>query len=189
MKKNPATLGLIISVAIALLAFGVYSIFLSKKNYHLVDNPTPDTYYFKINNEEQKILGAGQFLKINIHKGQNKISVFDAEKKLIYDTIFNVKKERGLINLTKKDYYIHTQYYGYQLNKDSLLLRQGFTEIDGKKYYGGPKKTTALYIDDFYYNIDEEYDAIIKNIQKVESRTKIFRKQDFINYHNEYYNK
>lgn len=51
------------------------------------------------------------------------------------------------------------------------------------------RKTAALYIDDFYYNIDEEYDAVIKNIQKVESRTKIFRKQDFINYHNEYYNK
>lgn len=187
MKNNPAAIGFVIALAIALLAFGLYSIFLSKKNHYLVDNPTPDTYYFKINNGDEKILGAGQYLKVHLRKGNNNISVFDANKKIILDTIFEVKKERGLINITHHDYYTHTQYYGFQLNKDSLLLRQGFTEIDGKNYYGGAQKHDELYIEDFYYNIDEAYDALIKNIQKVESRTKIFRKQDFINYHNEYY--
>ena len=44
-----------------------------------------------------------------------------------------------------------------------------------------------LYTDDFYFNIDEDYDKVVKNVQKVESRTKIFRKHDFLNYYKEYY--
>ena len=39
-----------------------------------------------------------------------------------------------------------------------------------------------LYIEDFYYNVDEDYDKIIKNIDKLESRTKIYRKEDFKNF-------
>ena len=64
----------------------------------------------------------------------------------------------------------------------------GNTEIDGKMYAGKPVKFNKLYIDSFYYNVDEDYDKVIKNIQKVESRTKIFRKQDYLNYYKEYYN-
>lgn len=61
-------------------------------------------------------------------------------------------------------------------------------QIDGKPYYGNPKHFNQLYTEDFYYNIDENYDKIIKNIDKIESRTKIFRKEDFLNYYNEHYN-
>lgn len=51
-----------------------------------------------------------------------------------------------------------------------------------------PKKVNKLYTEDFYYNVNEDYDKVIKNIQKVEFRTKIFRKQDFLNYYKDYYN-
>ena len=54
-------------------------------------------------------------------------------------------------------------------------------------YVNTPVRFQKLYTDDFYYNIDEEYDGVIKNIQKVESRSKIFRKADFLNYYKEYY--
>lgn len=187
MKKNPALAGFIYASLATAFAFGVYFLFLEKKNYYLVDNPTPNTYYFKINNGAENILAAGQFLKVNLNKGKNNIKVFDENKKVLYDSAFEVKKIRGLVNISHSDYYVHRQYYGYNLNKDSLLMSLGQTEIDGEKYYGAPQKIQKLYTEDFYYNIDEDYDKIIKNIDKMESRTKIFRKQDFLNYYKEYY--
>ncbi len=188
MKKNPALFGLIVSIFVFLGAFGIYFLFLAKKNEYLVDNPTDKTYYFKINNGEEKIIAGHQFLKVDLNKGQNKIQVFDDQKKPIYDSAFQVNKVRGLLNISNSDYYVNTQYYGYGIDKDSLILSLGKTMIDGKEYFGAPKRFKKLYTDDFYYNIDEDYDKIIKNIDKVESRTKIFRKQDYFNYYKEYYN-
>ncbi|WP_312825603.1 hypothetical protein [Epilithonimonas sp.] len=189
MKNLSASVkGLIFSLLAMGFAFAIYFLFLAKPNYYLVDNPTPETYYFKINNGGENILSAGQYLKVDLNKGKNKIQVFDQNKKMIYDSAFTVEKVRGLINITKKDYYINNQYYGYGLNKDSLMATKPGIEIDKKQYLGDVKKTNKLYIEDFYYNLDEEYDRVIKNVAKVESRTKIFRKQDFINYYNNYYN-
>lgn len=187
MKNNPALKGFLYSVLALAFAFGVYFFFLAKKNYYLVDNPTPETYYFKINNGPEKIITSGQYIQVDLQKGKNSIEVLDSEKKPMYDTVFDVKKIRGLVNITRGDYYINTQYYGYDLKKDSLLLALGTTEIDGKSFYGKPQLFNGIYSEDFYYNIDEEYDRVVKNIQKTESRTKIFRKQDFLNYYKEYY--
>ena len=187
MKISPATKGLIISVIAVLFAFGVYFLFLAKKNYYLVDNPTGETYYFRINKGDEKIIGAGQKLEVNLNKGKNAIQVFDAKKDLLYDSAFVVNKNRGLLNIAHQDYYINEQFYGYGLNKDSLITARKSTIIDGKKFVNEPKHFNKLYTDDFYYNIDEDYDKIVKNVQKVESRTKIFRKVDFLNYYKEYY--
>ena len=187
MKISPATKGLIISVIAVLFAFGVYFLFLAKKNYYLVDNPTGETYYFRINKGDEKIIGAGQKLEVNLNKGKNAIQVFDAKKDLLYDSAFVVNKNRGLLNIAHQDYYINEQFYGYGLNKDSLITARKSTIIDGKKFVNEPKHFNKLYTDDFYYNIDEDYDKVVKNVQKVESRTKIFRKVDFLNYYKEYY--
>lgn len=187
MKNNPSLKGLIIAAVVFIGAFAVYNFFLAKKNYYLVDNPTPNTYYFKINNGSEGVISAGQFVKVDLQKGKNSIKVFDQNKKMLYDSAFEVNKIRGLLNIAHKDYYINEQYYGYNLKKDSLLLALDKTIIDGKQYYGGAKRFNKLYTEDFYYNVDEEYDQMIKNIQKVESRTKIFRKQDYLNYYKEYY--
>ncbi len=187
MKKNPAVIGLIVSLLVAVFAFGIYFIFLAKKNYYLVDNPTAETYYYKINNGPENIITTGQFNEITLNKGKNRVAVYDANKKLIYDSAFEVNKIRGLLNITHSDYYTHRQYYGYNLKKDSLLQSMKLVNIDGKNYLGEPKKINQLYTEDFYFNIDEDYDKLIKNIDKVESRTKIFRKQDFLNYYKEYY--
>ena len=187
MKISPATKGLIISVIAVLFAFGVYFLFLAKKNYYLVDNPTGETYYFRLNKGDEKIIAAGQMLKVNLNKGKNEIQVFDGKKELLYDSAFMVNKNRGLLNIAHQDYYINEQFYGYGLDKDSLLSARKTTVIDGKKYVNAPKHFNKLYTDEFYYNIDEDYDKIVKNVQKVESRTKIFRKVDFLNYYKEYY--
>lgn len=190
LMKNlsPSIKGLIISLLTMGIAFAIYFVFLSKPNYYLVDNPTPETYYFKLNNGEEKILSAGQFLKVDLQKGKNNIKVFDQNKTMLYDSAFTVNKARGLLNITNKDYYINNQYYGYGLNRDSLMAAKAGIEIDKKQYLGDVKKTNKLYTEDFYYNLDEDYDKIVKNVAKVESRTKIFRKQDFINYYKNYYN-
>lgn len=188
MKRNPALFGFMVSVLAAVFAFGVYFLFLAKKNYFLVDNPTAHTYYFNINNGGEKIISAGQFVKVDLKKGENRIKVFDDKKTLMYDSAFTANKVRGLINITHSDYYIHRQYYGYDIKKDSLLEKLGKTTIDGKVYYGEPKRFNKLFTDDFYYNVDEDYDKVVKNVQKTESRVKIFRKQDFLNYYKEYYN-
>lgn len=187
MKISPAQKGFIIALIAVIAAFGVYFQFLAKKNRYLVDNPTPSTYYFKINNGDEKIISAGQYLEVDLKNGQNSIKVFDQQKKLMYDSAFNVSKNRGLLNITNSDYYVNTQYYGYDLKKDSLLLALPKTNIDGKEYFGAPKHTAKLYNEDFYFNINEKYDRVVKNIQKTESRTKIFRKQDYLNYYKEYY--
>lgn len=188
MKNLSASVkGLIFSLLAVVSAFAIYFLFLAKRNYYLVDNPTPNVYYFKINNGEEKVLSAGQYVKVDLNLGKNNVKVFDQDKKLLYDSAFTVNKIRGLLNITNKDYYINTQYYGYGVNKDSLIAVTKGVGIDNKHYVGDVKKTNKLYTEDFYYNLDEDYDQIVKNVAKTESRSKIFRKQDFINYYNNYY--
>ena len=187
MKISPSTKGLIISVVTVLVAFGIYNFFLAKRNYYLVDNPSENIFYFKINNGEEKTITAGQKFQVDLKKGKNEIKVFDKQKKMLFDSSFVVKKNRGLLNIAHQDYYINEQFYGYGLNKDSLIATRKQTTIDGKLFVNMPIRFSKLYTDDFYYNIDEEYDGVVKNIQKVESRTKIFRKADFLNYYREYY--
>jgi hypothetical protein len=187
MNLNPSTKGLLFSVFAVAAAFGIYFLFLAKKNYYLVDNPTVNTYYFKINDGEEQIISAGQQFQIQLNKGKNSVEVLDGQKKPLYDSTFIVNKNRGLLNIAHQDYYVNEQFYGYGLNKDSLINTRGSTEIDNKNYLNKPTHFNKLYTDDFYYNVDENYDKIVKNIQKVESRTKIFRKQDYLNYYKEYY--
>ncbi|WP_407402996.1 hypothetical protein [Chryseobacterium sp.] len=187
MKNNPSLRGLLVAAGVFIFAFAIYNFFLAKKNYYLVDNPTPNTFYYKINNGSESVISAGQFVNVDLKKGKNSIKVFDQNKKLLYDSAFEVKKIRGLINIAHNDYYINRQYYGYNLKKDSLLLALDKTKIDGKMYFGAPKHFNKLYTEDFYYNVDEDYDKVIKNIDNVESRSKIFRKQDYLNYYKEYY--
>lgn len=187
MKISASVKGLIISVLAVIAAFGIYFLFLAKKNYYLVDNPSEKTFYFKLNGGEESTITSGQQFKIDLQKGTNRVVVFDEKKTKLYDSAFNVTKERGLLNIAHQDYYINEQFYGYDLNKDSLIAARPRTNIDGKEYVNAPKKFNSLYTEDFYFNLDEDYDKVIKNIQKVESRTKIFRKVDFLNYYKEYY--
>lgn len=187
MKRNAPLIGLIVSASVMLIAFGIYYLFLAKKNEYLVDNPTTKTFYFKINNGEEKIITSGQFVKVDLNRGkQNSIKVFDDKKKLLFDSAFNVSQYRGLLNIAGEEYFVHRQFYGYIPNKDSLLMASTF-EMDGVKLPGHVTKHKKLYIEDFYYNVDEDYDKVIKNIDKVESRTKIYRKEDFKLFYNENY--
>lgn len=184
MKKNPSLIGLIIALVAVILSFGIYFLFLKKQNEYLVDNASSATYYFKLNNNPENIISAGQTVKVDLKTGQNSIQVYNDAKKLLYDSTFTVSKPRGLINIAHQDYYINTQYYGYNLNKDSLYAAHQL-KVDGGILHADAKKMSKLYDESFYYNVNEKYDKLIKNIQKVESRSKIFRKQDFLIYYKE----
>lgn len=188
MNVSASAKGLIISVITVLAAFGIYFLFLAKKDYYVVDNPSTATYYFRLNNDGENIITAGQQFHVDLKKGQNRIRVSNSNKKLLYDSVFTVKQDRGLLNIAHQDYYINEQFYGYNINKDSLIAARGATEIDNKNYLNAPQHFNGLYTEDFYYNVDEAYDRVIKNIQKIESRKKIFRKEDFLIYYKEYYN-
>lgn len=187
MNLSPSTKGLLIAITTVIVAFGIYFLLLAKKNYYLVDNPSDNMYYFRINNGDEKIISPGQYFQIQLNQGSNKVQVFDRDHKPLYDSAFQVNKNRGLLNISHQDYYINEQFYGYNLNRDSLIAARGATEIDGKNYLNKPLHFNKLYTEDFYYNIDENYDQLIKNIQKIESRTKIFRKRDFLVYYKDYY--
>ena len=183
MKKNAPLIGFLSAIGVMAVAFAIYFLFLAKKNEYLVDNPTSNTYYFKINNGEENIITSGQHVRVELNRGEkNDIKVFDAQKKLLFDSAFKVTQYRGLLNITNSDYYVHRQFYGYVPNKDSLLVSQTF-DLDGQKLPGHVTRHKKLYIEDFYYNVDEDYDKVIKNIDKLESRTKIDRKEDFKNFY------
>jgi hypothetical protein len=124
MKKNAPLIGLIVSASVMLIAFGIYHLFLAKKNEYLVDNPTTKTFYFKINNGEEKIITSGQFVKVDLNRGkQNSIKVFDDKKKLLFDSAFNVSQYRGLLNIAGEEYFVHRQFYGL-FRIDSALPQQ-----------------------------------------------------------------
>ncbi|NHW58462.1 hypothetical protein HA378_25100, partial [Escherichia coli] len=107
MNLSAPVKGFIFSFLAVILAFAIYFFFLAKKNYYLVDNPTPNTYYFKINNGSEQIISAGQSVQVDLSKGKNSIQVFDNNKKIIYDSAFQVNKLRGLLNIAHQDYYVN----------------------------------------------------------------------------------
>ena len=89
MKKNAPLIGFAVAAFVTLVAFGIYFVFLAKKNEYLVDNPTNKTYYFKINNGDEKIIASGQYVKVDLNRGkQNTIKVFDDKKKLLFESAF-----------------------------------------------------------------------------------------------------
>lgn len=188
MKQlSPSAKGLLVSVAAALAAFAAYFFYLKKENTYLADNASAKTCTFSLNEQAPIILAGGQNIAVNLKKGKNHIQIWDEAKNVRKDTIFEVKKPRGLLNIGQEDYVINTQYYGYNINKDSLLVASPKTKIDGKLYVGAPEVFRGIYTENFYYNVDEDYDRIVKKIQTRESRSKVFRKADFLAFYQKYY--
>ena len=88
MKKNAPLIGFLSAFGVMLLAFIIYFLFLAKKNEYLLDNPTSKTFYFKINNGDEKIITAGQYVKVDLNRGKkNEIKVFDEQKCLVDATV------------------------------------------------------------------------------------------------------
>lgn len=183
MKKNPTLLGLIITIGIVILCYLVYALFFNKKDSYLIANPTDKSLELKIDGQNY-IVAPKQITDIELSPGKHQLN-FQYEGKTI-DTIFEVKYYNGLINPTKADYYIFTRPYGPGRNKDSLFTTQTIT-IDDKVFYGNIQHDNSLYIQGFYYNLDQNYPkAFIKKGDHVDV-SKIFSKEDFKQFYFENY--
>lgn len=183
MKKNPSLIGLVVTIAILAAAYFTYKLFLEKKDSYLIANPTEHSIKLKIDNQDYSI-APNQTTEIKLTPGQHKIN-FDYQGKKI-DTVFEVKYYNGVINPTRADYYIFTRPYGPARNKDSLFTSQT-TTIDEKVFYGNIKHSNNLYIQGFYYNLNHNYPKFFYNKGQVTDISKIFSKDDFIQFYFENY--
>ena len=184
MKKNPSLFGFLIILAALGVIVLVYNTFLSKKDGYIIDNPTDKSLKINID-EEQYTLAPQQFIRLEIAKGKRKIK-YDFNGVSV-DTIIEIRRASGLINPTLTDYYIFTRPYGNRPNKDSIFTSQNIA-IDNKAYLGIISKNQNLYMEDFYYNLDQDYPKLfIRNNDKKTDLSKIFRKEDFKQFYFENY--
>ena len=184
MKKNPSLIGLAVVLALLGVIVLVYNFVLSKEDGYLIDNPSDQTINISIDNNDYT-LAPQQHVRIDLNKGKHNVKYEFNGKKV--DTLIEIKRASGLFNPTLTDYYIFTRPYGVRPNKDSIFTSRHI-EIDNKAYLGIISKSENLYIEDFYYNLDQDYPKVfIKNNEKKTDLSKIFQKEDFKQFYFENY--
>ena len=184
MKKNPALLGLLITIGIALVSYAIYINFLQKIDTYLITNPSEEYLELKIDDQEYK-LAPNQITPIKLRGGEHSLNFnFDGKQT---DTVFNVTRANAIINPTRAEYYVFVRPYGAARNVDSLFTSQTIT-IDEKVYNGNITRYDDLYIEDFYYNLNHSYPKLfLKKGDKPDDLSKIFSKDDFIQFYFENY--
>lgn len=175
MKKNPTIAGLVLTIVIIIVCYAIYNLFLAKKDSYLIANPSEEMLQINIDNESYKI-APNQITEIKLTPGKHAIK-FNYKGKDT-DTVFEVKYYNGLINPTRSDYYIFARPYGAGRNRDSLFTSQTLS-IDNKVYYGNIKHSNELYIQGFYYNLDQDYPKFFIKKDIPTDPTKIFSKEEF----------
>lgn len=183
MKKNPALIGLLITIGLTILCYAVYILFLEKKDSYLIANPSKEALQILIDDQNYYV-APQQVTEIKLKSGLHSIK-FDYEGKTI-DTVFDVKYYNGLINPTRSDYYIFTRPYGAARNRDSLFTSQTLT-IDEKVYFGNIKHSNELYIQGFYINLDQDYPNFYFKKDLPTDVSKVFSKDEFKQFYFENY--
>jgi hypothetical protein len=183
MKKNPTVFGLIITLGIVLVCYLIYALFLNKKDSYLIANPSDKSLEIKIDGQAF-ILAPNQTTNIDLTPGKHTLH-FDWEGKTI-DTLFDVNYHNGLINPTQAEFFIFTRPYGPGRNKDSLFTSQSMT-IDEKVFFGNIQQSNDLYIQGFYYNLDQDYPKVFMKKGEHVDVSKIFSKDDFKQFYFENY--
>lgn len=184
MKKNPSLIGFLMILAILGVIVLVYNVFLSKADGYVIDNPSDQTINMKIDDVDYTI-ASQQFVRVDLEKGKHTLK-FNYNGKAV-DTVIQIRKASGLFNPTLSDYYVFTRPYGYRENKDSLFTSQHIS-IDNKAYLGMITKEETLFIEDFYYNLDQDYPKIfLKSGEKKTDLSKIFSKEGFKQFYFENY--
>jgi len=184
MKKNPSLIGLLVILAVLGVIVVVYNFILSKEDGYIIDNPTDKTVNISID-ETDYTLAPQQSVRLDLDKGKHAIKYEYNGKKV--DTLLEIRRSSGLINPTLTDYYIFTRPYGVRPNKDSIFTSRHLS-IDNKAYLGIITKEQTLYIEDFYYNLDQDYPKIfLKSSDKKTDLSKIFTKEGFKQFYFENY--
>lgn len=182
LNKNSLQ-GLCIAISIGLISFFIYKIYIEKNDEFLLDNPSNDEIKVILNGKSY-LLAAGQSLSIPVISGKNTISSQDIHgKSILKDTFFVITKNtRGLINPSLSTYFTFRRYYGHIKNMNSLYQAHR-RKIDGKEFMGEINEYSQLIIQDFYYNINQNFPKIINKVDSIESRVKLFRKNQFLEFY------
>lgn len=184
MKKNPSLLGLLCVLALLGVIVLVYNFVLSKPDGYVIDNPSDQTINIKIDDNDYTI-ASQQFARVDLEKGKHTVK-YDINGKKV-DTVIQIRRASGLFNPIGKDYYVFTRPYGHRENVDSIFASRNIA-IDNKAYLGLITKEEGLYIEDFYYNLDQDYPRIfLKSDDKKTDLSKIFNKEDFKQFYFENY--
>lgn len=183
MKKNPSLIGFLVTLVIMVFCYLFYTLFLEKKDSYLITNPSEKQIQIQIDNQNYTI-APKQITDIKLKPGKHSLKFTLKGKQT--DTTFHITRANAIINPTRSEYFVFTRPYGAARNKDSIFTSQTIT-IDNKVYYGNTKRYTDLYIQNFYYNLDQEYPKFFLNKGQDTDITKIFNKEDFIQFYFENY--
>lgn len=183
MKKiSPSLLGFVIAMLIGIAAFVAYSTFLQKKSEYLIDNPGKESLVVNVDKEVYKI-APGQQISIDLSKGEHSISSKTERDSVIFSNQkIKVTKPRGVLNPTLSPYFVFSLPYGVEVNVDSIF-KDHSTVYQGKKYYGEISIDSIPYMENFYYNLNENFPGVTLKSANNTLRTKIFRKDDFKQYY------
>ncbi len=164
--------GLVIAIIVVVFSY-VGSQFMNQKELEfIIDNPTSETIKVQLDDKEYEV-EANSFKVIDLEVGEH---VLNGKDVFTYDFIHH-----GVLNPTRSTYYMYKRYYGSVAKKDSIFEHAPVLKLEGKEY----KFTDTVshyFIQDFYYNLNEDFPSWTnsqKDSLKIDSRKKIFRKDDF----------
>lgn len=181
MKKiSPSILGLIISIIIGVLSMWIYFEFLQKKSYQLIDNPTSEALNVTIGNDKYT-LAPNQFVEIEIDEGDYELTA-EGKDYTLENMPLKITGKRGIINPTKSPYFTLELPYSVARNSDSIFLNHKVV-YENKTYQGKITIDSSLYIDNFYYNLNEQFPGLTLKSENESLRSKVFRKDDFKQYY------
>lgn len=164
--------GLVIAIAVVVFSYIVSQFMNQKQLEFIIDNPTSEAIEVQLDNEKHTI-EANSFKVVELEVGKHMLNGKDM---FTYDFIHH-----GVINPTRSTYYLYKRYYGSVAKKDSIFEHAPVLKIDGKEYRF-TDTVSHYFIQDFYYNLNEEFPNWTnskKDSLKIDSRKKIFRKDDF----------
>lgn len=187
MKKiSPNLIGFLIALLICVISLWVYFSYIEKESYHVIDNPTDKNLKVTID-EQNYMLAPMQQIEINLTPGNHTVSaIAENDTTSFPGRNFEVKNARGLINPTLSRYYIYGLPYGPKVNKDSIF-RNLKTTFQGKTYMGDLRIDSAVYTEDFYYNLNEEFPSLTLKSENETLRRKIFREIEFKQFYFRHY--
>ena len=183
MKKNPMLIGLFLTLGVILVSYLIYEFVLEKKDSYLITNPSDELIKINLNDKTYSI-APQQTTSVELEGGEHRLHFTYKGKEV--DTLINITRFNAVINPTRAEYYVFVRPYGPGRNRDSIFTAHTIT-IDEKVYHGDIKRYDDLYIQDFYYNLDQDYPKFFLNKGAKTDLSKIFSKEDFKQFYFENY--
>ncbi len=174
MRKNPIIGGFVIAILLVLISYFIAQFLNKKKLNFIIDNPTDKSITVNIDDKVYDIKANSSKI-IQLNSGRH---LLNGKHYFNYNFI-----HQGVINPTRATYYIHKRFYGSVHKKDSIFKHTPPLQIGGR-YYQFTDTVSGYFIQDFYYNLNENFPRLthskrIKDTLNIDARKKIFREKDF----------